>query len=146
MIPESQKKIDYLGEYDEFAVPHQFETPLRLDRDNNAIACANGMIVGTYSFVNEAVLLAHAKRRAEFTIKLANGEIILSGGRVYKQTKMVEKDGVIHATYAPVALNQDEFDALSKKILDEGKDATTEKKPSLIGKAKAAFKRKPKKK
>ena len=78
-------KIDLLGEYDEFAIPHDFQAPLNVAERDNAIACANGTILGTYGFVNESVLLAHAKRRAEFAVMLANGDIVLDKGRVLKR-------------------------------------------------------------
>ncbi len=95
-------KFDYLGEYDEFAIPHEFSVPLNLAERDNAIACGNGKILGTYSFVNESGLLAHAKRRAEFAVKLANGEIMVQDGVVLKRTGSQAKGGRILVTYAPI--------------------------------------------
>lgn len=95
-------KIDYLGEYDEYAVPHEFTFPLNLAERDNAIACANGKILGTYSFVNESVLLAHAKRRAEFAIMLANGEIALDKGRVLKRSGSQWQGDRLIVTYEPI--------------------------------------------
>ena len=95
-------KIDYLGEYDEFAIPHEFQAPLHSDPGNNAIACENGKILGTYNFVNESVLLAHAKRRAEFAVMMANGEIIVDFGKVFKRIGSQYQDGKIVVSYEPI--------------------------------------------
>lgn len=95
-------KTDYLGDYNEYAIPHEFHAPLTLAERDCAISCANGKILGTYSFVNESVLLTHAKRRAEFTVLLANGEIIVRAGRVYKRISEQDQEGRILMAYLPI--------------------------------------------
>ncbi len=100
-------KIDYLGEYDEYAIPHEFQAPLNLAERDNAIACANGKILGTYGFVNESVLLAHAKRRAEFAVMLANGEIIVDHGKVLRRVASQNQEGRIVVTYAPIGYREE---------------------------------------
>lgn len=138
MIPESRKRVDYNGEYDLYAIPWEFEAPLKSDPQNNAIACANGKVLGTYNFINESVFLAHAKRRAEFAVMLANGEIILHQGTVLKNVgRQVRGDRVI-LTYAP--LDQ------AEEVTEESLPEPEEEKPGIVAKAKAALKRRTSKK
>lgn len=138
MIPESRKRVDYNGEYDLYAVPWEFQMPLKSDTQNNAIACANGKVLGTYNFINESVFLAHAKRRAEFTVMLANGEIIVHEGEVLKRTGTQKRDGRVIVTYSPL-------DA-ADEVLPEPEPEAEAEKPGIVAKAKAAIKRRSSKK
>ncbi len=95
-------KTDALGEYNEFEVPRDFALPLNVNQEHNAIANSNGELFAFYGVIREEVPRVLAKRKCEFMVKLANGELIMSKGRVYKKVgEQYQKDRLV-VTYDEV--------------------------------------------
>ena len=71
-------KTDHLGEYDDEQIPLGLSLPMRLDEGNDAVTFADNTIFSRYggATIDESVLLQE-KRKAEFVLKLANGELIV---------------------------------------------------------------------
>lgn len=97
------KKIDLMGEYEADAIPFEFQMPVEVNGRNNDIHFANGKIVGLYNFSHERTEVIKAKRRAEFLCRIANGEIIVRNGKVWKKENCEGVDGeAIVLTYVPI--------------------------------------------
>src|SRR3990167_5428980 len=96
-------KFDALGEYDENAVPFEFNYPLKLDTSNQAIACDSGRIIANYAMGNGSVSVGQSRRRAEFAVRLANREIAMDQGVVLKKVSEQWQDGRLMVAYEPMS-------------------------------------------
>jgi len=102
-------EIDELGTYDTESLPEGLSLPIALDESNEAIIGNDGVILARYAgeTIEQSVLLQE-KRKIQFLIKLANGELIVrkdkSGNdRVFKRVKQfVTKDGKIGMEFEEV--------------------------------------------
>jgi|SRR3990167_6365194 len=92
-------KTDELGQYDENEIPANLALPLKLDRINDALAGNDGQIIGRCSFSSELAQRCFDLRRADFVGRLANGEIVVSVGRVLQKTAEQWQDGQLLVTY-----------------------------------------------
>src|SRR3990167_4438801 len=93
---------DALGEYGENEVPHGFELPLHLNMDNDAIGLPEGNLFAFWGVISEEVPRLLAKRKCEFMVKLANGELMMSKGRVYKKVGEQYQGGRMVVTFESV--------------------------------------------
>ena len=113
-------KHDQIGTYDDEALPKEFSYPLKVDSGNDAICGANNRIYATYTLASEITHRLLAKRRAEFIVRLANGELIIDyRGFVLKRIDAQLQEGRLIVTYEPVG---------SGNILNHGQDS-----PSMSG-------------
>lgn len=94
-------KADNMGTYNDEEIPAGAQFPLKVDAENLAITFADNIVLGRYAgqTIEESVLILE-KRKAEFVVKLANGDII------------VRKD---------TAGNQHVFRIVDKKLLPNGR-------------------------
>ena len=112
-------KTDELGEYDENAIPDDLKLPLKLDRENDAIAGDDNAVLARFNFSSETVLAGFARRRADFIVRLANGELLWSHGHIVRKVAEQWQDGQLVATFVPIGiLTKEEFYSLSKEIVE----------------------------
>jgi len=90
---------DGLGEYGEFDIPHGFDLPLLLNEDNDAIGVNSGGLFSFWGVISEEVPRLMARRKCEFMVRLANGELMMSKGRVYKKVGEQYQKGRLVVTY-----------------------------------------------
>ena len=112
-------KTDELGVYDENAIPDDLKLPLKLDRENDAISGDDNFVLARFNFSSETVLAGFARRRAEFIVRLANGELLWSHGKILIRAAEQWQDGQMVVTFVPNGvLTKEEFDSLAKKIIE----------------------------
>lgn len=90
---------DALGDYDEFEIPRDFELPVVVNQELNGIASNDGVLFAFFNVIREEVPRLLAKRKCEFLVKLANGEIMISKGKVYKRVSEQYQDGRIVVSF-----------------------------------------------
>lgn len=90
---------DGLGEYGEFEVPQGFELPLLLNDDHDAVGLNSGNLFAFWGMISEEVPRLKARRLCEFMVRLANGELKLDKGRVYKKVGEQYQKGRLVVTY-----------------------------------------------
>lgn len=113
-------KTDELGTYDENEIPSNLKLPLKLDRSNEAFVSEDGQIIARYSFSSELGQRVSACRRADFVVRLANGEIIVSVGKVLRKIAEQWQDGQMVSVFVPVGvLTEEELKNLSKIIIED---------------------------
>lgn len=83
-------KFDELGEYEENEIPEGVEVPLRLDELNDAIVSDDNYILAKYGASIATAELMQARRRAEFLMRMANGDV-----RIMRDSEGVQRVYVI---------------------------------------------------
>lgn len=97
-------RTDELGTYDEYAIPEGLNLPLKIDLENDAIVGDDNSIQARYNFSSETVLAGFARRKAEFLVKLANGEFVISRGNVLRKASEQWQDGQLVVTFVPIGI------------------------------------------
>lgn len=93
---------DELGEHDENEIPSNLVLPLKIDLYNEALTGADGFVLARHAFSSETAMVIFARRRMEFVVRLANGEIVVSNGTVLKKAGEIWQDGQLVVTYVPL--------------------------------------------
>lgn len=94
-------KMDELGAYDDDSIPEGLELPIAINEPEDALTGNDGVIVLPYAIgTNETSIRVQEKRKAEFVMRLANGELIVrkdkSGrSRVFKRAGQSMRNGRI---------------------------------------------------
>lgn len=99
-----------MGEYDDEKIPEGVSFPLHIDVDNSAICFENNEILSRYAgaTIEESVMLLE-KRKAEFVVKVANGELIVrkdkkGADRIFKRSLQSIKSGKIVIEYEEIKM------------------------------------------
>lgn len=114
-------KTDELGSYDECAIPKDLQLPLKVDSEALMITGADNFVIGAYSRASELAFAVFDRRRADFIVALANGDIAVSKGVVLRRIAEQWQDDRLVVTFLPTgSLTQEQNDELKKKIVQNG--------------------------
>lgn len=97
-----------MGTYDDEKMPEGVLLPLSTDEANDAITFADGLICSRYGGLTiEQSVLTLERRKAEFVVKLANGELIVrkdkkGADHVFKRASQIVKNGKIVIEYEEI--------------------------------------------
>ena len=98
---------DELGEYEPYEIPRELVLPLHLDERNDAIVGDDNRIICSYFTTNETVPRLYSKRRSEYVMRLANGEIVHHEGKIYVRAEHLthkDQDGTLVMKYKPASV------------------------------------------
>ena len=90
---------DDLGEYDDNEIPRDFALPVIVNQEYGGIVDASGTLFAFFNVIREEVPRLLAKRKCEFLCGLANGDIKVSDGKVFKKTSEKSQGGKLVVTY-----------------------------------------------
>lgn len=101
-------KIDDMGTYEDTAIPLGLSLPLKIDQANESVANEDGTILARYGggTIESSVLILE-RRKAEFVVKLANGELLLikdkkGESHVFKPVQKSLKNGRVVIEYEEI--------------------------------------------